>query len=273
MGLLDRLNGAKKRLWSPITVWMAETGSDKLVRAGEPALVVVEVQGEDDGTAERVELFLKLVGLGIDSKRTWPLAEVPKVVGRHELRVTIPPELPPSCASYAEYTFESILHRTKGTPSTAASRVDVVAREEDLYWPDGPRHGGDGITVELDAETVEVGGVLTGRATTHGKATVRFGPTVDTLVRVAGRNQPQQRARFKATTEFTLADDGEFRIDVPEGVPPTLHNGGITSVVWKVEVQCGDRTGWALVGVLDPEATAGTREAPSPSLASFLSGF
>ena len=90
MGLLDRLNGAKQRLWSPITVWMAETGSDKLVRAGEPALVVVEVQGEDDGTAERVELFLKLVGLGIDSKRTWPLAEVPKVVGRHELRVTHP---------------------------------------------------------------------------------------------------------------------------------------------------------------------------------------
>jgi len=53
MGLMDRLNGAKRRLWSPMTVWMAEVGSDTLVRAGEPATVVVEVRGESDGTPER----------------------------------------------------------------------------------------------------------------------------------------------------------------------------------------------------------------------------
>ena len=134
MGLMDRLNGAKRRLWSPMTIWMAELGSDTLVHAGEPATVVVEVRGEDDGTPERIEVLLKLIGWGLDGKLTWPLGELPTELGRHELAVTIPAELTPSCA-YAEYTFESILHRTKGVASTAASRVDIVSRRRTCTGP------------------------------------------------------------------------------------------------------------------------------------------
>jgi hypothetical protein len=297
MGLMDRLNAAKRRMWSPMTVWMVDLGSDKLVHAGEPATVVVEVRGEDDGTPERIEVLLQMIGLGREGKINWPLGEVPTVLGRHALAVTIPTELTPSCARFAEYTFEAVLHRSKGVGSTAASRVDIVPRPEDLYWPDGPRSGQDGsdddvrITVELDAPTVDVGAALTGRATVFAlrdapkkrDVELQFGPTVETLVQVAGKTQPQLRARFKATSELTLADSrplsaGEslvlpFSLEVPAGVPPTLHNGGVTSVVWKVEVKRGDSAGWSLVGVLDPEAAAGTRETPSPSLASFLAGF
>ena len=53
-------------------------------------------------------------------------------------------------------------------------------------------------------------------------------------------------------------------------MPPTLHNGGQTSVVWQVRVKRGKTMGWSLVGVLDPEAAAGTRNQASPSLLSFL---
>jgi hypothetical protein len=292
MGLMDRLNGAKRRLWSPMTIWMAELGSDTLVHAGEPATVVVEVRGEDDGTPERIEVFLKLIGWGLDGKLTWPLGELPTELGRHELAVTIPAELTPSCATYAEYTFESILHRTKGVASTAASRVDIVSRPQDLYWPEGERSGVDGpddvrITVELDAPAVDVGSTLTGRASVFalrdvGKDAIELelGPIVDTLVQVAGRTQPQPRVRYKASRELRLADArplraGEhlevpFSVDVPEGVPPTLHNGGKTSIVWQVRVKRGKTAGWNLVGVLDPQATAGTRDQASPSLLSFL---
>ncbi len=143
------------------------------------------------------------------------------------------------------------------------------------------------ITLELDAPTVDVGSTLTGRVSVFalrdaGKDAIELelGPIVDTLVQVAGRSQPQPRVRYKATTELRLADArplkaGEhvelpFSVDVPEGVPPTLHNGGKTSVVWQVRVKRGKTAGWTLVGVLDPEAAAGTRNQASPSLLSFL---
>jgi hypothetical protein len=63
-----------------------------------------------------------------------------------------------------------------------------------------------------------------------------------------------------------------FRLDVTPGAPPTLHNGGQTSVVWKVRVAYGDTVAWRRVGVLDPEALAGCRDEPSPGLLSFLAG-
>jgi hypothetical protein len=292
MGLMDRLNGAKRRLWSPMNVWMVDLGSDKLVHSGGPATVVVEVRGEDDGTPERIEVFLKMIGLGYDGKLTWPLGEVPTTLGRHVLEVTLPAGLTPSCSGYADYTFEAELFRSKGVGSTAASIVDVVGRPDELYWPDGARSGQDGpddvrITLELDAETVSVGAALTGRATVFatrdaGKDAVEleFGPTVETLVQVAGRTQPQLRARFKPAVELRLADArrlaaGEslvlpFSVGVPEGVPPTLHNGGVTSVVWQVRVERGKSVGWNLAGVLDPEAAAGARDQPSQGLLSFL---
>ena len=143
------------------------------------------------------------------------------------------------------------------------------------------------ITIELDSPTVDVGGSLTGRVNVFalrdaGKEAieVELGPTVDTLVQVAGRNQPQQRARYKASSRLPAAEAqplraGEqlelpFRIDLRDGVPPTLHNGGKTSIVWQLRVTRGKATGWHLVGVLDPDASAGTRNQASPSLLSFL---
>jgi hypothetical protein len=293
MGLMDRLNGAKRRLWSPMQVWMADTGSDRLAHAGGTAKVVVDVRGEDDGTPERVEVFLQMIGWGNDGKVKWPLGEVPAKLGTHVLEVMLPAGLAPSCATYSEYTFNAELFRSKGVGSTAASIVDIVGRPEALYWPDGPRSGQDGpddvrVTLELDAPVVSVGGApLTGRATVFatrdvGKDAIElvFGPTLDTLVQVAGKSQPQSRAKFKPTTELRLADArpltaGEhlvlpFSLEVPEGVPPTLHNGGKTSVVWQVRVSRGKSAGWNLVGVLDPEAAAGTRDQPSQGLLSFL---
>ncbi|MDX6628177.1 MAG: hypothetical protein QOH00_423 [Gaiellales bacterium] len=292
MGLMDRIGAAKRWMVSPMQVWMADLGSDKLAHAGQPAKVVVDVRGEDDGTAERIEVFLQMIGWGNDEKVKWPLGEVPVTLGTHELQVTLPTGLAPACSRYAEYTFEAQLHRTKGTGSNAASIVDVVSRVEDLYWPDGARSGQEGpddarVTIALDAETVSVGEALSGRATIFAMrelsgddVRLAFGPTVDTLVPVAGKSQPQPRARFKPMVELELADKpairtGEqleipFSIDVPAGVPPTLHNGGQTSVVWQVRVELGKTAGWRLVGVLDPEAAAGRRNEPSQGLISFL---
>jgi hypothetical protein len=273
-------------------VWMADQGCDTLVHAGGTGTVRIDVRGEDDGTMQQIEIFLKLVGWGYDGKRRWTLAELQPDIGRHELTVEIPVDLPPSCAGYADYTFESILHRTKGTEDTAASRVDVVSRLQDLYWPEGERSGVEGpddvrITVELDAETVDVGSPVTGRARVFALRDVRkdeieleVGPTVDTLVQVAGKAQPQPRARYKASAKLELADArplraGEqlelpFSIEIPEGVPPTLHNGGLTSVVWQVRAIRGKSVGWSLVGVRDPEAAAGHRNQASPTLLQFL---
>src|SRR5437763_11868350 len=137
MGIKDKLKSALGSIWSPITVWMADEGSDKLVSAGQPAKVVVAVKGEDDGTAERVELELVLTGSGMTTPQKWPLGEVPAVVGQQETTVTIPTGLPPTCAKYAEYAFKATLHRSKGMASEAQSIVDVIARPEDVYWPDG----------------------------------------------------------------------------------------------------------------------------------------
>src|SRR5947209_4785458 len=144
MGLRDKLKAAVGSVWSPITVWMADEGSDKLVTAGQQAKVLVAVKGEDDGTAQRVELELVLTGDGMSNPQKWPLGEVPAVVGQQETVVTIPTGVPPSCARFAEYAFKATLHRSKGIGSDAQSVVDVIARPEDVYWPDGPRSGFDG---------------------------------------------------------------------------------------------------------------------------------
>src|SRR3954453_3412450 len=111
MGLKDRLGAAKRWMWSPMTVWMADQGCDKLAHAGGEAKVYVDVRGEDDGTMERIEVFLEMMGWGAEGKGRWPLAELPPELGRHELTVTLPAGLAPACAKYVEYTFEAELHR------------------------------------------------------------------------------------------------------------------------------------------------------------------
>ena len=235
-----------------------------------------------------------MTGLGLDKTAKWPLAEVPATVGLHTVQVTIPTALAPACVTYAEYSFGAELHRSKGTNSTAGAVVDVVARPEDAFWPDGPRSGQDGpqdvvVTIELDAESVPVGGTVSGRVTVVGalaprprSMTLTMGPVVDTLVAVAGKSQPQLRSRFAPTATVPIGEApalaaGErfevpFQVAVPEGVPPTLHNGGATTVVWQVRVAVGDDAAWRTFVVLDAEALAGIRNRPSPSLIAFLSG-
>ncbi len=185
MGLKDTLKNTLRAVWSPITVWMADEGSDRLVEAGQPAKVVVVVNGEDDGTADRVEITLELVGDGGLHAESWPLGEVPAVVGRHETTVTIPPGLQPSCALFAEYAFAATLHRTKGVGSSAKSVVDVVARAEDVSWPEGSRSGLDGdfatgLAITLDDETAAAGASVSGRvyASTTEPVTVIMGAFV-----------------------------------------------------------------------------------------------
>jgi hypothetical protein len=245
--------------------------------------VVVDVRGEDDGTADRVVVGLQMIGWGNDAKERWLLGELPPELGKHELEVRIPTGLAPACSRYAEYSFTAELVRTKGMSSDAASIVDVIARPEDLWWPEGPRSGGDApVAIVFDEEVVALGGPLTGRVVLQpvvegrrpGKVEVSVGPVVDTLVQVAGKSQPQPRARFSAAAEVAL-DAGQglelpFRFALPEGLPPTLHNGGQTTIAWQVRVKHGKTAAWAVVGVVDPEASAGRRNAPSPSLLSFL---
>ena len=294
MGIMDRLNATKRMVWSPITVWMADQGSDTLVHAGAAATVVVDVRGEDDGTAQHVELFLQMTGLGLEKPTKWPLAELLPTIGAHTVQVSIPTGLAPACARYAEYSFGAELLRSKGVNSTAAAVVDVVARPDDAFWPDGPRSGQDGpqnvaINIDLAGESVPVGGtvsgsvtVVAGLATGAHSVTLSVGPVVDTLVAVAGKSQPQLRSRFAPTATKALAEattlaagapfQVPFQVAIPEGVPPTLHNGGATQVVWQVRVAVGDDAAWRSFVVLDPEALAGIRNRPSPSLIGFLSG-
>ncbi len=282
MGLKAKLKGSLRHVWSPITVWMADQGSDQLVYAGKTAKVAVDVRGEDDGTADRVEVVLRRTGVSAEP-RGWPLGEVPPRVGLHEIEVQIPTELAPSCATYSEYSFYATLHRTKGIESSAASIVDVVARPEDIYWPDGPRsglQGGDArIEIELDEETISVGTPLTGRAIVVAAHELGGHDVVLTVAAtVITPEKPKGRVQRVAKVELAHATrlaDGErldlpFSVEVPAGVPPTLHNGGTTSVVWQVRVELGDSAGWRLIGVHDPDGSAGIRDRPSPSLLSFL---
>ncbi len=43
-----------------------------------------------------------LTGVGMPEARSWPLGELPVAIGKHELAVTLPTGLPPTCAQFAE---------------------------------------------------------------------------------------------------------------------------------------------------------------------------
>jgi hypothetical protein len=283
MGLRDRVKGGLRHVWSPITVWMADQGSDELVHAGRPAKVVVDVRGEDDGTAERVELTLKLLYAGSTEQRVWQLAVFPPTLGTHELQVDLPADLPPSCAGFAEYSYNATLHRSKGTESSAGMVVDVVGDPEHLYWPDGPRAGRDRegeatVEIALDHDVVAAGAPLAGRVTIvpardlgASDVDLTFGATL------TARATPD--GKLKRTAKLRLAHpplaagvpvEVPFTVQVPLGVPPTLHDGADASVVWQVRVQVAGVTSWRLVGILDPTGEAGVRNRASPSLYRFL---
>ncbi len=268
MGIKDKIKSSLRSVWSPITVWMAEEGSDRLVNAGASALVVVAVNGEDDGTADRIEITLELLSGGGVHAQSWPLGEVPATLGKHETTVTIPTELPPSCAQLAEYAFEATLHRTKGIGSSAKSVVDVVARPEDVYWPEGPRSGVEsesatGLQISLDAALVAAGSSVSGRvhSSTGEPASLAMGAFV------VSPSKP--KGTYKETARLELAPGSAFSLLIPEGVPPTLHRGDCT-VTWQVKATQGKATAWHWVAVVDPDGKAGIRDRPSPGLLSWL---
>lgn len=234
--------------------------TDDLVRAGEGARVVVEVSGTDDGNAAAVLIYLRM--LGWENKRAfrWPLGEVPPQLGRHELEVELPGGLAPACVRLAEYSFCAELKVREGLGVTAAADVDVVARPEDLHWPEGPRSEGE---LTLDADVVALGATVSGRAAPG--AQVEVGPTLDRTVGLPGATAAP---RFEPAGTATAAEDGRFTVALPaDGVPPTLYDGSEIAVVW--EVRAGDA--WARLGVLDPEARAGRRAGRTPALLTCIS--
>jgi len=261
---------------------MAGEGSDDLATAGERAKAVVKVQGEDDGSVDRIELRLVMAGFGADQE-SWPLGPVPTELGLHELEVQLPADLAPSCADFVEYRFHAELFRTKGVGSDAGSVIDIIGRPEHLFWPEGPRAGQDGadsaqIDVTLESETTEVGGSVRGTVAVSAVEAIKRDDLVVALA--ATITSPASDGKLKPSTKIVLAERlslaaGEqrelpFALDVPEGVAPTLDGPGTSSITWQVRATLGDAVGWRSVGVLDPQATAGVRNAKSPSLLSWL---
>src|SRR3954454_15187280 len=187
MGLMDRLKRAKRYVWSPMQIGMVGTGSDAVAHAGRQAKVVIDITGEEDETMERIDLLLRL-----NLRQTWPLAELPATLGRHEVTVEMPTALPPS-SEHTEYFFVAKPLRSKGTAVEVLAPVNVVSRPEDLFWPDRPRmqSDGPGVSIELDAETVDMGTSITGRflAAAGQKLTVEVGPVLDSVHQVEGSDQ------------------------------------------------------------------------------------
>ena len=281
MGLRDRLEQARRRRRSPMTLALAAPVPGTQVRAGEATKVAVVVGGEDDGTTASIGLYLRMLGWQTERALKWPLGELPTTLGTHELEVEIPTGLAPACARLTEYALVADLRRTEGHGVSAATVVDVIGRAEDLYWPEGPRSGREGpedirIRIELDEETVGIGGRLTGRvvlqAAGGGDVVLEVGPELDTLVGVTGS---KARPRFSPAVVVTLGEAGStaasvFDVEIPVSTPPTLYDGDRTSIVWQARVTLGAATAWRLFGVLDPAGHAGRGEARPPALLTFL---
>lgn len=260
MGIRDRLVAAKRYVWSPMTLTMLERGSDSVVRAGSTARVVVEVEGESDGTVERIEVSLKL-----GENMRWPLTDVPTTVGRHELEVLIPAEAPPT-SRYSNYYFVGKPHRTKGIASEAMCPVRVIGHPDHVYWPDEPRSGSDepGLSVMLEQEAVNAGGAVSGRAA--GAENVEIGHVLDTWEQVEGSSEGEQRQHFNKLADVSPGADGTFRLEIPAGVPPTLHNNDRTSITWEVRARAGQSTAWRRFAVLDPDGKSEVPELKSSGL-------
>jgi hypothetical protein len=289
MGLKDRLNAAKQYLKTPLQLHMLERGSDLRVHVGQPARVVVDVEGADDGTVERIELLLRRPDAGnpAGGYADILLGEVPTEPGRHELVVTIPPGTLPSAIGFGNYYFRAQLVRSKGLESDAVSPVTVVGRTEDLVWPEvrqgveGP--GGVRLDLALEASTADIGGVVAGLLTVVAltdlgpvAVEVEVGAEIDALVKpLTSNNRLERRRKYRTAAQQTLAPasalaSGQqlhlpFRLEIPPGLPPTLRDGE-SSVVWQVRARRGDSSAWAVLGVVDPNSLS----IPAPDRAQSL---
>lgn len=235
-----------------MTVNMLERGSDPLVRAGQKAKVVVDLEGENDGSCERVEVQLVLN----HRVQVWTLGALEPTPGHHELEVEIPVDAPPS-SPWTRYTFKGILHRTKGTPSDGVSLVQVIGDPAHVVWPEGPRAGSDdaGLVVSLDTDSVDAGGTVSGRVvgTSDKPVKVSVGPVSDQIVGVEGKPNGVRKIDYKPIAEADLGPDGAFRFEIPAGAPPNVHDGEHTWIWWEVRAEAGKTTAWQRFALLDPE--------------------
>lgn len=256
MGIRDRLTAAKRYVWSPITVTMLGQDSDPVVRAGHTARVIVLIEGEADDTAERIEVRLEL-----NEFKTWSLGEVPLTAGRHELELLIPAEAPPT-SRWTTYFWQSELHRSKGISPKALCPVRVIGHPEHVFWPAGPRSGGDGGELSLERETVNAGEVVSGFA--PGAEKVEAGSLLDLPEGTA--DAPVQTQRFEPFAEARPGDDGAFRLEIPADAQPTLFNGDRTRVTWEVRATFATGSAWRRFAVLDPEGRSDVPEREAGAL-------
>lgn len=278
MGLKERFNKLKEAVSTgPIDLTLIQQGTADPLHAGQPAVVYVLVKGENDGTVEQIDLFLQR-SQGMEA---FPLGTVPDVPGKHAIEVQIPAGLEPSVAEHIDWTVRAKANRNTGLNAEAFLPIDIVARPEDLPWPDGPRSGqdGDASTVEvlLEADTVDQGSNLTGIARISAakelKGTdvrVAIGYTVR---RLDQKDKFEEVAFVIARQGLSLSggqhEDVPFSIELPAGTPAT-YRFGPSSIVWRVEAKVGKTTGWALFGALDPKADGGIRARQNTSIASLL---
>jgi hypothetical protein len=268
MGLMDRLKSAKRYVWSPMQIGMVGTGSDAVAHAGRQAKVVVAITGEDDETMQHIELLLRL-----NLNQTWPLAQLPATLGRHEVTVEMPTGLPPS-SEYTEYFFVAKPLRSRGTAVEVLAPVNVVSRPEDLFWPDRPREQSDGpgVSIQLDAETVEMGASISGRvlAAAGQKLTVEVGPVLDRVHQVEGSEKQTRTVTFESVAKVELKEPGAFGLEIPAEKPPTLQNI-TTSVFWQVRITADGVEATHVFGVLDPNSLGAVRPRGS-AIAGLLGG-
>jgi hypothetical protein len=249
-------------------IGMYGTGSDAVAHAGRQAKVVVDITGGNDETMQHVELLLKL-----GDNQTWPLAKLPATLGRHEVTVELPTGLPPS-SEYTAYFFVAKPQRSRGTAVEVLAPVNVVSRPEDLFWPDRPRaqSDGPGVSIELDAETVDMGASISGRvlAAAGQKVTVEVGPVLDSIHQVEDSEKQTRTVTFQSAAKVELRVPGAFSLQIPAEHPPTLQNV-TTSVFWEVRATADGVEATHVFGVLDPNSLGAARRRES-TIAGLLGG-
>ena len=280
MGIRDRLRAIKNAAISPLSVWLAGEGSPLLAQAGDRVTVVVKVSGEDDGTIDVIELRLKgdLFNRPSDPIVV-PLGEVPKEIGHQRVEVELPADLIASWHKAIAWKFEAEVKRTKGMGADAASPVDIAGTAAGVWWPPGERAVSEGGAAEIRVEAPElaqVGATVAGTVTVTAREEIN-GVPLD--VGVAFEHHGDGDAKLTRAPLTRLATDlrlapgetasFEYELALAEGSPPSLDTG-FQSVAWQVRASLPGAEGWRWFGLLDPEATAGSRERPGQSLVGWL---
>lgn len=213
-----------------------EVAADPILRAGTPTRVAVDVEGSGD-----LRVSLRLLGWDMRAPQKWRLAERAVEAGRHSFEALVPAGLPPGCARMTEY---SVFAELVGRRVAAATPVALVS--DHVFVLDGPASEGTAIT--LDADAVEIGGTVSGRA--EGDS-VEIGAELHTLVGTAA-------PRFQPVATLTPAPDGSFTATLPTDIPPTLSDGEELAIVWTVRAG----SSWRRFAVTDPAGHASERRPP-----------